>query len=92
VLSVLFSLKILFGVVLLVAHQRFLENKGLVIFLLVSFLGNVVVSFLYGVMPGILVSITDAIAAIVVGILAIILAIVLAVGALISIVLALKPV
>ncbi|MEZ4870557.1 MAG: hypothetical protein R3C14_55015 [Caldilineaceae bacterium] len=91
VLSLLFTLKILFGVALVLAHQRFLENKGLVIFFIVALVANVVVSFLHGLVPGFLVSITDAIAAIVVAIIAIILAIVLLVGAVISIVLALKP-
>lgn len=92
VLALIFLLKIIFGLVLLLAHQRFIENKGLVIFVLVAFVANLLVSFLYGIVPGILVSITDAIAAIVVIVIGIILAVILAIGAIISIVLALKPV
>lgn len=91
VLSLLFILKVVFSVVLLLAHQRFVENKGLVLFLIVSFICGIIVSFLYGIVPGILVSITDAIAGIVVAIIAIILAIILIIGAIISIILALKP-
>jgi hypothetical protein len=91
VLGLLFTLKLLFGVALLLAHQRFLENKGLVIFFLVALVANVIVGFLHGLVPGFLVSITDAIAAIIVAIIAIILAVVLLIGAIISIVLALKP-
>lgn len=91
VLGLLFTLKLLFGGALLLAHQRFLENKGLVIFFLLALVANMIVGFLHGIVPGILVSITDAIAAIVVAIIAIILAIILLIGGIISIVLALKP-
>ncbi|MEM7118967.1 MAG: hypothetical protein AAF614_41500 [Chloroflexota bacterium] len=91
VLSFLFFLKILFVVVLLIAQQRFVENKGLVIFMLVSFVGNIIVLFLHSFVPRILVSITDAIAAIVVGIVTVILALVLGLGAILSVIFALKP-
>jgi hypothetical protein len=91
VISLLFILKVVFSVVLLLAHQRFVENKGLVLFLIVSFICGLIVSLLYGIVPGILVSITDAIAGIIMAIIAIILAIILILGAIISIVLALKP-
>lgn len=91
VLSLLFTLKLLFGIVLLVAHQRFIENKGLVLFFIVALIANVIVGFLHGFVPGFLVSITDSIAAIVVIIISIILAIILAIGGIISIILALKP-
>lgn len=91
VLSLLFTLKLLFGISLLVAHQRFIENKGLVLFFIAALVGNVIVSFLHGMVPGFLVSITDAIAAIVVIIIGMILGVILAIGSIISIVLALKP-
>jgi hypothetical protein len=90
-LSLLFILKVVFSVVLLLAHQRFVENKGLVLYLIVSFVAGIVISLLYGIVPGILVSITDAIAGIVVAVIAIILAVILILGAIVSIVLALKP-
>jgi hypothetical protein len=83
-------LKLVFAVLLVIAHQRFLENKGLVLLILTSLLANIIISFLQGFVPGILVSITDAIAAIIVGILALIWAIVLLIGSVISVVKALK--
>jgi hypothetical protein len=86
VLGVSMFLKMLGAVLLVVAHQRFLQNKGLVLLMLTSLLGNIIVSFLHGLVPIILVSITDAVAAIIIGILAAIWAIVLLVGSIISII------
>ena len=85
-LSLLMTLKLFFAGFLVFAHQRFLQNKGLVLFILTSLIANVIISFLHGFVPGFLVSITDAIAAIVIAILAIIWAIVFLVGSIISIV------
>lgn len=86
VLSLLMLLKLSLAVSLLVAQQRFLQNKGLVLLILTSLLCNVIVSFLLGLVPGFLVSITDAIAAIIVGIVAIIWGIILLIGSIISII------
>jgi hypothetical protein len=80
------ALKLGFAGCLVFAHQRFLQNKGLVLLILTSFVASIVVAFLHGIVPGFLVSITDAIAAIVVAILAIIWAIILLVGAIVSVV------
>lgn len=85
-LSLIMALKLGFVVCLVLAHQRFLQNKGLVFIVLTSLLANLIVSFLHNFVPIILVSITDAIAALVVGILAVIWAIILLVFAIISIV------
>jgi len=85
VLGILLFLKLAFGILLILAHQRFLQNKGLVLMILTSLLANVIISLLHGFVPGILVSITDAIAAIVVGILALIWAIVLFIGSIFSV-------
>ena len=85
-LGLILLLKFGFAVSLLVAQQRFLQNKGLVLLILTSLLCNVIVSFLLGLVPGFLVSITDAIAAIIVGIVAIIWGIVLLIGSIISII------
>ena len=71
-LSLIMVLKIAFAWCLFLAHQRFLQNKGLVLIVLTSFLANIVISFLHGLVPGFLVSITDVIGGIVVGILAVI--------------------
>lgn len=88
VLGFLFFLKILFAIVLLIAHQRFIENKGLLIFIILSFVSNIIVVFLHTFVPRMLVSITDALAGIIVGIIAVILALVLGLGAILSVVFA----
>ena len=85
-LGLLLLLKLAFTVCLLLAHQRFAQNKGLVLLVVTSLVLNLVVSFLHGLVPLFLVSITDAIAAIVVAVVAIIWAIVLLIGAIVSIV------
>ena len=68
-------LKLFFAGFLIVAQQKFLENKGLVMLIVTALLANIIVTFLHGLVPGILVSITDAIAGIIVGILALLWAI-----------------
>jgi hypothetical protein len=85
-LGLLLALKLAFAVCLVLAHQRFLQNKGLVLILLTSLLANLIVSFLHALVPSILVSITDGIAGIIVLILAAIWAICLLVGAVISVI------
>ncbi len=85
-LGVLLLLKIAFGVCLVLAHPRFLQNKGLVLLTLTSLVANVVVSFLIGFPPRILASITDVVGAIVVAILAAIWAIFFLLFAIVSIV------
>ena len=56
--------------VLVVAHPRFLENKGLMMMIGTSLLGTILVSFLHGFAPGFVVSVADLIAAILVAMLA----------------------
>lgn len=85
VLSMSMFLKLAAAVLLVLAHQGFLKMKGFVLLVVTSLVGNIVVSFLHGMVPIILVSITDAVAAIVIGILAAIWAIVLLIGSIISI-------
>jgi hypothetical protein len=89
-LGLLMVLKIGFVVCLVLAHQRFMQNKGLVFLILTSFLCGVIVSFLHAFVPLFLVSITDAVAAIIVAIIAVIWAIVLLLGSLKSIMKALR--
>lgn len=86
ILAMASTLRVAFIACMLLAHQRFIQNKGLILILLTAFLGSVVVSFLQGFPPSILASITDAIAAIVVGVLALVWAIILIVGSLVSMV------
>ena len=89
ILSLLMLLKIGASICLPIAHQRFLNDKGLIILVLSSFLATIVVSFLHGIVPGTLVSITDALAAIIVGIIALIWAIVVLIGSILAVVYAL---
>ena len=86
ILGVLFTLKLLAAGSLVVAHQRFLQNKGLVLILLTTLLANIIITFLHGLVPIILVSISDAIAAIIMTILGIVWAIALLIGGVVSLV------
>jgi ABC-type multidrug transport system fused ATPase/permease subunit len=89
-LSLLMLLKLGFAGCLVLAHPRFLQNKGLVLLVLTSLLAMIVVSFLHGLVPRFLVSITDAVAGLVHIILAAIWAVVFLVGSIVSIVKALR--
>ena len=81
VLSLLMTLKLVFSILLVMGHQRVLQNLGLVLIVITSLLGNVIITFLHGFPPGFLVSITDVVGAIIVAILAVIWAIFLLIGA-----------
>ena len=89
-LTLLTFLKIVFVVGLLLAHQRFLQNKGLVALVLTSLVADVVIAFLHGLVPIILVSIVDNIAAIVLAIVGIIWGVVLLIGSIPAIVKAIR--
>lgn len=90
VLGLTLSLKIAAVVCLVLAQQRFLQNRGLVLLILTSLLAALIVGFLHGLVPVILVSITDAIAAIIVSILALIWALFMLIGSLIAVIRALR--
>jgi hypothetical protein len=90
ILALFFTLKLFIAGALVLAHQRFLQNLGLVILLIVSLVANLVISFLHGLVPFFLVSISDAIAGIVVGIIGLILAVLLLVSAILSIIAAFR--
>jgi hypothetical protein len=85
-LSLIMTLKLAFAAFLVLAHQRFLENKGLVLLILSSLVATLATGFLQGLVPGFLVSVTDAIAAIVVGVLALLWAVWFLIGSLPAIV------
>jgi hypothetical protein len=85
-LSILMTLKIIFAVCLVLAEQRFLQNKGLVLIIVTSMVSNIIIAFLHGLVPGFLVSITDDIAAIIVCVLAIIWAVVYLIGGVLSVI------
>ncbi|MBK1699993.1 hypothetical protein [Thiococcus pfennigii] len=89
-LGILMTLKLAMVVSLLLAHQRFLENKGLVILIAISLLLNLLVVFLHALVPSLLVSILDAAAAILVGLVAAIWALLGLFGSLMAVVKALK--
>jgi hypothetical protein len=90
VLSLLMFLKLAFAALLLFAHPRFLQNKGLVLLVLTSVFCTVGITFLHGFVPIILVSIVDDVAAIVIAILASIWGIVLLVGSIPAVVNAIR--
>ncbi len=85
-LSMIMFLKLATVVCLVLAHQRFLQNKGLVLLTLTSLVCSIILAFLHGFPPSILVSITDALGALILAIIAIIWAIVFAICGLISVV------
>lgn len=84
-LGLLTALKIGFAVCLVVAQQRFLQNKGLVAIVATSLLANLLLAFLHGVVPGFLVSITDALGALIIAVLALVWAVVFLVGSIIAV-------
>jgi hypothetical protein len=86
VLAAIMALKLFFCIQLVIANQRFLKMKGLVLLVLTSLVCTFLIGFLHGIVPGVLVSITDAIAALVIAIIAIIWAIVLLIGSIIAVV------
>lgn len=85
-LGLILALKIAFSVCLILAHQRFLQNKGLVTLILVSIIATIVVKFLHSFVPRFLASITDAIGAVILAIVGIVWSILVLIGAIISIV------
>ncbi len=89
-LSLIMFLKLGFCIFLILAHQRFLQNKGLVLMILTSLLATIILNFLHSLVPGFLVSITDDIGAIIITILAIIWSIVFLIGSIPSVIKALR--
>jgi hypothetical protein len=85
-LSLLMMLKLAFAACLVLAHQRFIQNKGLVLIILTSLAANIIVSFLQAMVPLPLVSITDAIAAIIVFVLVVLWAVFFLVGSIVAVV------
>lgn len=83
-LALLLLLKLGFCGFALAATPRFLQQKALVVGVILSFVLQIVVSFLHNLVPIILVSITDAVAAIIVVIVAIVWAIWVLVGSLVG--------
>lgn len=76
-LSLIMFLKLAFCAFLVLANQRFLMMKGLMLLVLTSLVCTLIIAFLQGLVPIILVSIFDDIGALIVAIIAIIWAIIL---------------
>ncbi len=75
----------LVGLVLLVlAQQRFLKGKGLLLLLLTAALLTFVTALLHSIVPGFLVSITDALAALITAIVSAIWALLVLIGGIVS--------
>jgi hypothetical protein len=85
-LGVLLMLKLAFGVCLVLAHPRFIENKWLVMLAITSLVATVLLSILHGFPPRILASIADAVGGLVVGILAAIWALIFLIGSVVAVI------
>lgn len=85
-LAVLLVLQIGAGALLVVAHRRFLDNRGLMLLFATVVLLTMVTAILHAVVPGFLVSITDAIAAIIAAIVGAVWGLALLIGGIVSIV------
>ena len=84
-LAILMSLKILFAITLVVGEKRLFHDYRIFLLLLVtSFVANIIIGFVHGIVPGFLVSITDAIGAIIVAIIAVIWLIFMFLGSIIN--------
>jgi hypothetical protein len=73
-------------VCLVLSQQRFLQNKGLVLIIATSFLATLLITFVYGLVPGFLVSIADVAVALVICVLAIVWGVIYAIGGVVSVV------
>ncbi len=80
-LGIIMTLKIVFCVLLVLAQQRFLQNRFLILLALSSLICTFIISFLHGIVPIILVSITDNISGICVAICGLIWAVIVLIGA-----------
>jgi hypothetical protein len=89
-LALLMFLKLAFIVLLILAEQRFLKNKGLMILSGLSLGATWVVAFLIGFPPSVLAAIADVIGALVIAIVGIIWLVLLLIGSLLATFAALK--
>jgi hypothetical protein len=85
-LSIILLLKLGFAISLVLAQQRFLQNKGLVLVIVTSLAANLLLAFLHSFVPGFLVSITDDVGGILICILAIVWSVVYLIGGIFSVV------
>jgi len=83
-LALVMLLKIVFCICLVLAQQRFLENKGLVILVCLSLGLTWVTAFVHALLPGVLVSIGDAAVALVITIIAAIWLLIMVIGSIVA--------
>lgn len=86
VLALVLGLHVAAGVLLVVAHPRFLQHKGLVLLVLTALVLTVVTAFLHGLVPRPLVSVTDAVAAIVSAVAGVVWGVAMLAGGVVSVV------
>src|SRR4051794_26458456 len=84
VTTVVLAMQIIGLICLILAQERFLKSKGLMLLFGTTILLTFVVSLLHSIVPGILVSITDAIGGIVIGIVGAIWALVVLIGGIVA--------
>lgn len=84
ILLLVMLLKLGFAILLPLAHQRFLQHKGLIVILALSIGLTWVIGFLHSFVPGFLVSIVDALGGLVIAIIGIVWLILLLIGSLIA--------
>ena len=84
-LTFLVLLKVSFAACLILAHPRFIQNKGLVLIVLTSLAANIIISFSHAIVPVPLVSITDGIATIIVFVLVALWAVFFLVGSVVAV-------
>ena len=69
-LTFIMTFKVAFVIFLVLAHQRFLQNKGLVFLIASSLVATILLGFLHGIVPSFLAYITDDIGALITAVLA----------------------
>jgi hypothetical protein len=83
-LGIVLLFKLVFCVLLVLAQQRFLQNKGLVILICLSLGLGWVIALVHGFLPGIVVSIGDAAVALVIAIIAAIWLLIMVIGSIVA--------
>lgn len=89
-LAFIMIFKIAFAIFLLLAHQRFLQNKGLVLLIATSLVATILLGFLHGIAPPFLAYITDDIGALISAILAAVWALFFLIGSIPAVIKALR--
>jgi hypothetical protein len=84
-LTMAMTLKLLFAACLILAQQRFLKNKGLVLMIVSSLVATFAIELLHALVPGFLVRITDAAGAILALVVALVWGLLLLISSVISI-------